>query len=184
MTQAKANLRKLRRARYVPPRTVKKSIANTERVVSKAITGCGVFRDIPQVKINLIETRKILQIELALSIANLSEANPIEIRKKSKALTDNYLQPQKSELHYEKNDDLITLPSHNSHALDYIIKKAFTPRKTKTSTATHNVYSYNKEESTLNFQKIGEAIFFGTDLVIKLKPNISASGELFICQKD
>ncbi|MEJ8976123.1 hypothetical protein WL834_27480 [Escherichia coli] len=110
-------------------------------------------------KINLIETRKILQIELALSIANLSEANPIEIRKKSKALTDNYLQPQKSELHYEKNDDLITLPSHNSHALDYIIKKAFTPRKTKTSTATHNVYSYNKEESTLNFQKIGEAIF-------------------------
>ncbi|WP_250113508.1 hypothetical protein [Escherichia coli] len=50
MTQAKANLRKLRRARYVPPRTVKKSIANTERVVSKAITGCGVFRDIPQVK--------------------------------------------------------------------------------------------------------------------------------------
>lgn len=184
MTQAKANLRKLRRARYVPPRTVKKSIANTERVVSKAITGCGVFRDIPQVKINLIETRKILQIELALSIANLSEANPIEIRKKSKALTDNYLQPQKSELHYEKNDDLITLPPHNSHALDYIIKKAFTPRKTKTSTATHNVYSYNKEESTLNFQKIGEAIFFGTDLVIKLKPNISASGELFICQKD
>lgn len=73
----------------------------------------------------------------------------------------------------KKNDDLITLPSHNSHALDYIIKKAFTPRKTKTSTATHNVYSYN-----------GEAIFFGTDLVIKLKPNISASGELFICQKD
>lgn len=71
----------------------------------------------------------------------------------------------------KKNDDLITLPSHNSHALDYIIKKAFTPRKTKTSTATHNVYSYNKEESTLN-------------LVIKLKPNISASGELFICQKD
>lgn len=57
----------------------------------------------------------------------------------------------------KKNDDLITLPSHNSHALDYIIKKAFT---------------------------IGEAIFFGTDLVIKLKPNISASGELFICQKD
>lgn len=51
----------------------------------------------------------------------------------------------------KKNDDLITLPSHNSHALDYIIKKAFTPRKTKTSTATHNVYSYNKEESTLNF---------------------------------
>lgn len=84
----------------------------------------------------------------------------------------------------KKNDDLITLPSHNNHALDYIIKKAFTPRKTKTSTATHNVYSYNKEESTLNFQKIGEAIFFGTDLVIKLKPNISASGELFICQKD
>ncbi len=84
MTQAKANLRKLRRARYVPPRTVKKSIANTERVVSKAITGCGVFRDIPQVKINLIETRKILQIELALSIANLSEANPIEIRKNQK----------------------------------------------------------------------------------------------------
>ena len=39
MTQAKANLRKLRRARYVPPRTVKKNIANTERVVSKAITG-------------------------------------------------------------------------------------------------------------------------------------------------
>ncbi len=30
----------------------------------------------------------------------------------------------------KKNDDLITLPSHNSHALDYIIKKAFTPRKT------------------------------------------------------
>lgn len=86
MTQAKANLRKLRRARYVPPRTVKKSIANTERVVSKAITGCGVFRDIPQVKINLIETRKILQIELALSIANLSEANPIEIRKKIKSI--------------------------------------------------------------------------------------------------
>ncbi|EPS6164858.1 hypothetical protein NLQ16_21415 [Escherichia coli] len=84
----------------------------------------------------------------------------------------------------KKNDDLITLPPHNSHALDYIIKKAFTPRKTKISTATHNVYSYNKEESTLNFQKIGEAIFFGTDLVIKLKPNISASGELFICQKD
>ncbi|HAX5209904.1 TPA: hypothetical protein JZG45_004819 [Escherichia coli] len=84
----------------------------------------------------------------------------------------------------KKNDDLITLPSHNSHALDYIIKKAFTPRKTETSTTTHNVYSYNKEESTLNFQKIGEAIFFGTDLVIKLKPNISASGELFICQKD
>ncbi|TGI84846.1 hypothetical protein [Escherichia coli] len=81
MTQAKANLRKLRRARYVPPRTVKKSIANTERV-----TGCGVFRDIPQVKINLIETRKILQIELALSIANLSEANPIEIRKKIKSI--------------------------------------------------------------------------------------------------
>lgn len=158
MTQAKANLRKLRRARYVPPRTVKKSIANTERVVSKAITGCGVFRDIPQVKINLIETRKILQIELALSIANLSEANPIEIRKKSKALTDNYLQPQKSELHYEKNDDLITLPSHNSHALDYIIKKRL-HHVNQTSTATHNVYSYNKEESTLNFQKIGEAIF-------------------------
>ena len=86
MTQAKANLRKLRRARYVPPRTVKKSIANTERVVSKAITGCGVFRDIPQVKINLIGTRKILQIELALSIANLSEANPIEIRKKIKSI--------------------------------------------------------------------------------------------------
>ena len=86
MTQAKANLRKLRRARYVPPRTVKKSITNTERVVSKARTGCGVFRDIPQVKINLIETRKILQIELALSIANLSEANPIEIRKKIKSI--------------------------------------------------------------------------------------------------
>ncbi|ECD9038391.1 hypothetical protein FNJ18_23580 [Salmonella enterica subsp. enterica] len=86
MTQAKANLRKLRRARYVPPRTVKKNIANIERVVSKAITGCGVFRDIPQVKINLIETRKILQIELALSIANLSEANPIEIRKKIKSI--------------------------------------------------------------------------------------------------
>ena len=181
MTQAKANLRKLRRARYVPPRTVKKSIANTERVVSKAITGCGVFRDIPQVKINLIETRKILQIELALSIANLSEANPIEIRKKIKSI-DRQLSSTSNII--KKNDDLITLPSHNSHALDYIIKKAFTPRKTKTSTATHNVYSYNKEESTLNFQKIGEAIFFGTDLVIKLKPNISASGELFICQKD
>ena len=82
----KYDSRKLRRARYVPPRTVKKSIANTERVVSKAITGCGVFRDIPQVKINLIETRKILQIELALSIANLSEANPIEIRKKIKSI--------------------------------------------------------------------------------------------------
>ncbi len=151
MTQAKANLRKLRRARYVPPRTVKKSIANTERVVSKAITGCGVFRDIPQVKINLIETRKILQIELALSIANLSEANPIEIRKKIKSI-DRQL--------------------------------SSTSKIRTTSTATHNVYSYNKEESTLNFQKIGEAIFFGTDLVIKLKPNISASGELFICQKD
>ena len=86
MTQAKANLRKLRRARYVPPRTVKKSIANTERVVSKAITGCGVFRDIPQVKINLIETRKILQIELALSIAKLSEANQIDILKKIKSI--------------------------------------------------------------------------------------------------
>lgn len=160
MTQAKANLRKLRRARYVPPRTVKKSIANTERVVSKAITGCGVFRDIPQVKINLIETRKILQIELALSIANLSEANPIEIRKKIKSIDRQLSSTSK------------------------IRTTLCTPRKTKTSTATHNVYSYNKEESTLNFQKIGEAIFFGTDLVIKLKPNISASGELFICQKD
>jgi len=84
----------------------------------------------------------------------------------------------------KKNDDLITLSSYKSHALDYIIKEAFTPRKTETSTTTHNVYSYNKEESTLNFQKIGEAIFFGTDLVIKLRPNISASGKLFICQKD
>lgn len=152
MTQAKANLRKLRRARYVPPRTVKKNIANTERVVSKAITGCGVFRDIPQVKINLIETRKILQIELALSIANLSEANPIEIRKKIKSIDRQLSSTSKI--------------------------------RTTLWTATHNVYSYNKEESTLNFQKIGEAIFFGTDLVIKLKPNISASGELFICQKD
>ena len=96
MTQAKANLRKLRRARYVPPRTVKKSIANTERVVSKAITGCGVFRDIPQVKINLIETRKILQMLTYLRRSQL------RYEKKSKALTDNYLQPQKSELHYEK----------------------------------------------------------------------------------
>ncbi|PJW28110.1 hypothetical protein CWM41_28655, partial [Escherichia coli] len=69
-----------------PPSNSKKSLGNTERVVSKAITGCGVFRDITQVKINLIETRKILQIELALSNANLSEANPIEIRKKIKRI--------------------------------------------------------------------------------------------------
>ncbi|HAX5209903.1 TPA: hypothetical protein JZG45_004818 [Escherichia coli] len=86
MTQAKANLRKLRRTRYVPPRVIKKNMANTERAVSKAITGCSIFRDIPLVKLNLIETRKILQIELALSVANLSEVNPIEIRKKIKSI--------------------------------------------------------------------------------------------------
>ncbi|ELH6552583.1 hypothetical protein Q9K76_005094 [Escherichia coli] len=85
MSQAKANLKKLRRTRYVPSQKHKKRhIKNVEKAVIKAITGYGIFRDPPSIKLNLIETRKVLQIELALAIANLSEENPIEIQKKIK----------------------------------------------------------------------------------------------------
>ncbi|EIK0878093.1 hypothetical protein LJT71_004409 [Escherichia coli] len=91
MSQAKANLKKLRRTRYVPSqkhkkRHIKNVDKNVEKAVIKAITGYGIFRDPPSVKRNLIETRKILQIELALAIANLSEENPIEIQKKIKSI--------------------------------------------------------------------------------------------------
>ncbi len=83
----------------------------------------------------------------------------------------------------KENDKLVKTPS-KYHALDYIIKKTFSPRSSKTSAITHNVYCFNKEDKSLNFLKIGEAISFGNDLIIKLKPNINASGELYICQKD
>lgn len=83
----------------------------------------------------------------------------------------------------KENDKSIKTPSR-PHALDYIIKKAFSPRSSKASAITHNVYCFNKEDKSLNFLKIGEAISFGNDLIIKLKPNINASGELYICQKD
>nr|AJL34650.1 hypothetical protein pCTXM132_P0421_81 [Escherichia coli] len=61
----------------------------------------------------------------------------------------------------KKNDDLITLPSHNSHALDYIIKKRLTPRKTKTYEQHPQPFiSYNKEESNIKFPKNWRSNFF------------------------